>query len=501
MKKRITKLVALLMASTIAVTALPVVCSAEEVAQTEFVNVDIDTSEEVEIVMYVLGDRPAGQDVVDENINRILKEKLNCTLKMNWIGWAEYANKYPLLFASGEKFDMIYVSDTWLNFSSHAKKGAFMSLNNLWEKYAPNNYAKQTANAIAEATHDGEIYAIPSLRASYNAYGPMYRKDILEGTDWDGVIETFEDVEEFGDLVKETHPEMEVLDIYSMGSNWDDMWMGQLGYVNVDSEGLLWYDPNEENPQLFTLYEEETTKEFLETMARWNEKGFFSKSALADTDSTKFANSKAALRIHNIDTYITLYAEHPEWDIEFSNMRTSLKHLPFMQDGMAISSTSENPERALAVWDLLVTDQEFYDAFNYGILDTTYTLNDAGQYQMTDPNLYATTGMFSARVMEYDRQVAGAPEDLNDTYAEWEAQIAENGNAEKFGGFVLDYTPVETEFATCSNIQKQYWWPLELGYTDGESGLEEYQKMLEIAGIETLRAEWQAQLDAYLATK
>ena len=59
---------------------------------------EVDTSKEVELVMYVISDRPAGQDIVDENINAILKEKLNCTLKFNWSGWAEYSQKYPLLF-------------------------------------------------------------------------------------------------------------------------------------------------------------------------------------------------------------------------------------------------------------------------------------------------------------------------------------------------------------------------------------------------------------------
>ena len=79
-----------------------------------------DTSKEVELVMYVVSDRPAGQDVVDENLNKLLKEKLNCTLKINWIGWAEYAQKYPMLYSSGESFDMAYCAG-WLNFSNLAR--------------------------------------------------------------------------------------------------------------------------------------------------------------------------------------------------------------------------------------------------------------------------------------------------------------------------------------------------------------------------------------------
>ena len=50
---------------------------------------DLDTSKEVELVMYVVSDRPAKQDDIDANFNKLFKEKLNCTLKVNWIGWAE----------------------------------------------------------------------------------------------------------------------------------------------------------------------------------------------------------------------------------------------------------------------------------------------------------------------------------------------------------------------------------------------------------------------------
>ena len=107
-----------------------------------------DQSEEVELVMYVVSDRPAGQDVVDENLNKLLKEKLNCTLKINWIGWAEYQNKYPMLYSSGESFDLAYCA-TWLNFANLARRGAFMDLTDLLPEYAPDNYALQSDSALA----------------------------------------------------------------------------------------------------------------------------------------------------------------------------------------------------------------------------------------------------------------------------------------------------------------------------------------------------------------
>ena len=52
--------------------------------------------------LHVCGQRPArGSGPGGGNYNKVFEEKLNCTLKVNWIGWAEYKNKYPLLFSSG----------------------------------------------------------------------------------------------------------------------------------------------------------------------------------------------------------------------------------------------------------------------------------------------------------------------------------------------------------------------------------------------------------------
>lgn len=448
--------------------------------------------------MYVISDRPAGQDAIDENLNKLLKEKLNCSLKINWIGWAEYANKYPLLFSSGEEFDMAY-SASWLNFASLAQKGAFKSLDELWPTYAPKNFAAQSEEAKQQATVNGSYYCVPSLLSTYNSYGPIYRGDLVEGTEWDGKMETFEDIEEYCDIIKETHPEMECIDLYSTAPEIFFMYMENQGLAAFNGIRYLWYDPNAENPTVMTSYDLEKTPEFLEMMARWNEKGFYSKSALSDTDSTKFQNGKAALKIHNIDSYVGQAILHPEYDIHYSNMVKDVAHLPYTQDCMVISNTSKNPERAMALWDLITNDQEVYDAFYYGIEGTSYELNDEGQFKVLDTDNYGTSAMWSARSDALNRQAIGTPDDYKTNIDEFESHIVSGQGNEKFTGFVLDTSSFETQLAACNNVQQQYWWPLELGYTDAESGLADYQSQMEAAGIETMKEAAQKQLDAYVA--
>ena len=492
-----TKLLALILAVSL-IVGLLAGCGSKAPATSE--PGVVDTSKEVNLVMYVISDRPAGQDIVDENLNKILKEKMNTTLTINWIPWSDYANKYALLFSSGEVFDLVYTS-SWVNFTSLAQKGAFMSLDELWPTYAPNNFAKTTAEAKMQATVDGHYYCIPSQLATYRAYGAMYRADLMEGSDWSGKMETWEDIEAYLDIVKANHPGIDPLDIYSSGSEVDDMWIFSNGYnpSKGSTNDFLFYDMSSDSPKLETYYEIESIPAFLEMMNRWNEKGFFSKSALADTDSSKMTNGKAALKFHNIDTYSGTYIQHPDWGFQYAPMNKYMAHLPFTQDSVSISTTSKNPERAMAFWELLTSDQEVYDAFMYGVLGTSYVLNEAGQFRITDPSTYATSAMWAARTTGLNRDADGTPEAYGQWHAVFEEQIAADNTAERYSAFVIDTSSIETESAACQNVHQQYWWPLELGYVDPVEGLAEYQAKMEAAGIEKVREVIQAQLDAYVA--
>lgn len=66
---------------------------------------DVDTSEPMELKMYLIGDRTPDFDEVYGKINEILEEKLNCTLSVDFLSWGEHDTKYSLLFSGGEDFD------------------------------------------------------------------------------------------------------------------------------------------------------------------------------------------------------------------------------------------------------------------------------------------------------------------------------------------------------------------------------------------------------------
>ena len=191
--------------------------------------------------------------------------------------------------------------------------------------------------------------------------------------------------------------------------------------------------------------------------------------------------------------------DKPEYSFDYANLVKDVSNLSFTQDAMVISNTSKHPERALALWNLITTDREAFDAFFYGIKDVSYELNDKGEVKTLDPDNYAASAMWAARTTELNRDGIGTPERTTELKKEWDAYIKDGVGSQKYRSFVLDTSSIETEYAACQNVHQQYWWPLELGYTDPVSGLKEYQEKMEAAGIEKVREVLQQQLDAYVA--
>jgi putative aldouronate transport system substrate-binding protein len=467
---------------------------------------DLDTSQPAEIIFYWTGTgRPRDQEMYD-NFNAIARRKLNTTMKPNLL--ADSRGMFPLLYASGEVFDIAYAA-TWLNFPNLALQGAFMDIKNLAPKYAPKTYAKQSRTAISQATFNGNLYGLPSLVATYSAYGPVYRKDLAPS--FDGRMETFADYERYLTIVRQNHPEIEPYGIsFSSGSELDDTWMYAQGMYPISggTNGFLWIDPTQANPRIIATYEHPRIMEFLTMMKRWNDNGLFSKTGLANNDPDKFRDGRAASIVHNIDNWDSMVRLRQQWSFGYSNFVKDLSNMPFTQDCMVISSTSRQPARALALWELIMNDEEAYNAFYYGINGVTYRIHDLGGGLRQVQNLavgevgqlYEPGRMWAARTPEFFLPNFGAPPDLAAIKKGFDDQIARSSNTQKFRSFVMDTAPVETEFVNLTNAVREYWWPLELAYVDINTGLAEYRRQMEIAGIERVKAELQRQLDRYIAS-
>ena len=158
----------------------------------------IDTSEHVDLKMYLLGDRTPDFDEVYAEINKILEEKLNCSVSVEFLGWGEHDTKYSLLFSGGEDFDLIFTASSWGHYEPTVAMGGFYPLTEEFiQTYAPDIWDVVPEVAWSQAKIDGTAYMVPNYQNEFGQDVIAVRGDLMEKygvsqiTNWDELIDFY----------------------------------------------------------------------------------------------------------------------------------------------------------------------------------------------------------------------------------------------------------------------------------------------------------------------
>ena len=470
--------------------------------------VEPDTSEFVELIMYLFGEPAVDLDLVLGEVNKKLKEDLNCSLKINYIPWTDYQTKYSLLLASGEPIDLIYTA-VWTPFNEHVQKGAYLPLDDLLPIYAPESYSNYSDLDWIEAGYDGKIYALPSYVVKLLPEGVLYRDDLRKKYNLEPInsIETFE---AYLAAIKANEPniipyhasttleEVALLGLFNLKygfTNGPDVFSKILTYKNGNDQ--------ENMRDLKILADQPEFADFLGTMREWYNKGYWSKSVLSNTiDSMdSFEQGKSGVAFCHIDRAKgisdNILATSPEWEPKtwFPQENTGIIHpAAVMQDAMALPRTCRYPERALMMLEKLRYDREYYDLVSYGILGKHYVLTEDGKIGLPEgmnasENPYPIEAMGSWGWRNYKLQrISAAPNQWLEYYDILDRlEIIATKN--KFNAFQPLLDPIRAEIAAVEQLNQQYLYPLLFGVLDPVDGLKEYQDQLRTAGIDKIQEE------------
>jgi putative aldouronate transport system substrate-binding protein len=174
----------------------------------------------VTLTWYIYRDNTEPDDqMVFDKANETLKAKLNVTLKMESLSYAEYPKKLQLLASAGDKFDMCFTAGWLFTYSDNATKGAFEPLEDLLAKYAP-----QTQKLMPESIWDGtkvmdsdgkaKIFGVPNYQISYTQYGMAFKKDIVDKynlADQILAVKKQSDLTPIFDIVKKGEPKLNIV--------------------------------------------------------------------------------------------------------------------------------------------------------------------------------------------------------------------------------------------------------------------------------------------------
>lgn len=178
---------------------------------------------------------------------------------------------------------------------------------------------------------------------------------------------------------------------------------------------------------------------------------------------------------------------------------------------MAVSADTKYPVECIKFLNLLNTDPEVRNLFNYGIEGVHYTIDKNGQVVLiprkdADGNpisdaLPGYTGVTYTQGNWFILKTRGGddPEPLN----KWEEFRASNARAVKSStfGFTPDLSMMPIQIQNIKMVWQKYYPSLMTGSVDVDTELPKFNEELKQAGLDEVRAEIQKQLDAWRASK
>ena len=289
---KIVRKLAAFLAATLAITSLAACSPSGTSSKAATASGTPDTSKEVNLVCYLWGDEGVGNKAVLAEINKKLKADINATIEVKYIGWADVGTKYPLLFASGQNFDMAYASPTAaISYYTLASQNAIADISDILGTAAPKLKAAISEQNWAGAKYNGKIYGVPCSYTEFTPYGYVYRTDLQKKY---GIapVTSIPTMEAYMDKVvkNETFAPLngnsnDAANLYRMMVAATDGWINAPG-IPLDQMYLVATSTDKYqdiiDPAFTQQFEDWAVK-----MREWSDKGYFTKDILSSQVSAK----------------------------------------------------------------------------------------------------------------------------------------------------------------------------------------------------------------------
>ncbi|WP_314590487.1 ABC transporter substrate-binding protein [Paenibacillus terrigena] len=442
---------------------------------------------------------PQDLATVQEAVNKITKEKINATVKLQAHTFADYNQKMNTIVASGEKYDVAWVANWNWDYLQNQSKGAFLELDDLIQQNAPDLLKSMPDFVWDAAKIQSKIYAIPNYQTVTKKEGFVIQKRFADKYKLDvSTIKKFEDIEPFLKQIKEGEAPDVVPFLNDKTGRFSLMYQSQGLEAITNVVGVELQNPDKP----INLLETQQYKHYLDVMRDWYTKGYINENAATlknKNDIIKTGN--AAVQFHNV------LKPGGEVEAKAANGGNDVIYVPitdaYASTGtvittmQSISKNSKNPERAMMFINLLNTDKELYNTISYGVegkhykkvSDNVVQINKDGGYAPNANWVFGNT--FNAYLVE----------GMDPSVMEQTKKENESATKSPLMGFKFDNTPVMAEIANLATVIDEHLPGLDTGTVDPNTNLKVFQDKLKLAGIDKVIDEMAKQIEAWKQTK
>lgn len=501
--------------------------AAETPAKTEQPAATAEDEDVYNVIMQIVtfGQEFSGITAVEEAINAISVPEIGVSVTLVPIAGWDLATTSSLEITSGNKLDLMCVlamGSGLDNIGNYAGKNMLTPLDELYD-----TYGQDIDSCIGELKqlgyYGGTLYGVPVNYLAGVGGGYVVRTDLMNELGFnfeEGKLYTLEDLEPMFAAYKEKYGNGHyVIAAYDQADP-----MQAIVTVDMIGDGSTGAMMNAgiDNMEIVNVFETDAYADYTNTARAWYQAGYFNPDVATITDSwTQLIATGTYLGAFTTFNGSDGLDGKPSWENSSGYELTAIK---IAEDAATtqiasyaiwtIPVTCENPEKTMQFLNLLYQDRELGDDIDSllaaGIEGETYQILESvggskaiiayadGVDYMSSP--------FEQTVPIYGNQftvpkMAPLTADIYDKFISYNKDLADAGRYSQAFGYVFDATSVSAEKAAVQNVITQYRPLLAFGVVDPAEVLPEFQQALKDAGIDTVIAENQRQLDEWAALK
>lgn len=437
-----------------------------------------------------IGGIPQNNDAVIAAMNEYSIEKIGIGVEISYLDWGVWSDKVTAMINSGEYWDIMFTNGD--KYTSGIALGAFADLTDMLAETP--GLTELIPDKVWEGVKvNGKIYSIPTYKDSSQTQYWVWDKEVADkyNIDWenihdvddlDPVLYTIQDAIKAGDIQNTQY----ALSIASDGIN---------GFLmNYESPipaiGVRYDD---ESTKVVNVFEQDDIMNTLKHMHKWYNDGLINPDAATTDQGPKWCVVSSGQGFPGAEVSWATGRGKDVYAEPFAGPIYSTTSI--LGSVNAISVSSKYKTEALKYLEFVNTDETMRNMFAYGIEGTDFTKNDDGTITRSE-NCYSPATYSQATYFKL-YPVAPNPADQWTKVEEWNDTAASS----VLLGFNFDRSNVETEIANCSLVMDRYKKELYTGTRNPEEAVPALYEELEKAGLETIRAEYQKQIDEWKASK
>ena len=433
---------------------------------------------------------------ISEAASKITEEKFNTKVELTRVGFGSYDQQVNLTLASSEKLDLMY--EYCGNVTSAISSGQIVPITDYLDSYGSDMKSQISDSDWKCVTFNGDIYGVPANKEKATGWGFAMNKEMADATGIDySSIKTEEELEPLLEKVKEMYP-----DVYPIVSNNGSMSLmtdqddlgGDIGSLESASG---------DNTTVINYYGTDEYMNEMKLRYDWAQKGLIMPDA---STSTENANSligagKGFGRFTNTKPGIEKEMEKEVGKevvvLEMVKPYTTTTRVDIV---WYVPHNSEKTERAVQVLNEIYTNPDLANLFINGLEGKHYEFVDKEKGIVNYPEGVnaSNTGYTSLPWAWPNETISYIWEGLDSDIWDQIQEFNKDATVSPAKGFAWDNTEVQNEVTACANVVAKYGPALECGSLDPETTIPKFLDELKAAGADTIIAEKQKQLDAWL---